>query len=241
MLHFAVQWVDQHPLTWLNGAFPSSYEVDGWALNLSETRLDAKPPMPMTEDEARSGMTPILDTWTAVLEIEQRLVVTFYYLGASLEPDATEGGTAADFATVSATAFDAAVTIQRGTPREPDWSWRDTEATQLARTMCLRPLRNGSRPVADAAYWLATHLKQWADTESAAAARLNVSTAYVKRVRLLGARSHERKVMPNSLELTAQDKEFLNNALEELVRRLHLVESGLPPGERLDLTDGRDP
>ncbi|MFJ3656565.1 hypothetical protein ACIPPR_25085 [Streptomyces nigra] len=240
-LHFAVEWVDQHPVTWLEGAFPASYEVEGWKLTLTETRLAAAPTAPMTEDEARSAVMPLLDTWSAELEVDQRLVVMLYYLGADVEPDTTgTRGTAAsaDFATASATAFDATIVIQRDAPPPPDWSWRDTDVTQAARTMCLRPLRSGTRPIADAAYWLSTHLKKWAaDGDQTAAERLNVSSGYFNKVSQLGARSDERKVSPTSLTLSAEDKASLRSAVEELIRRLHLAESGIPPGQHLDLSD----
>ncbi|MFJ8677349.1 hypothetical protein [Streptomyces sp. NPDC093589] len=239
MLHFAVRWVDQHPLDWLDSAFPTSYAVEGWRLNLREATLEAVPPTPMSVDGARSAIAPILDTWAAALEMEQRLVVMFYYLGAAVEPAATGTGTAvgADFATASITAFDATVAIQRDAPPEPDWSWRETDVTRLARTMCLRPLRNGSRPVADAANWLSTHLEKWAGGPKAAAHHLNVSCKFFDRFAEWAARSCERKVSPNSRTLTTQDKESLKGAVEELIRRLHLVESGLDPGEYLDLSD----
>ncbi|MCX5522511.1 hypothetical protein OG342_06480 [Streptomyces bobili] len=142
-------------MTRLESAFPASYEVEGWKLTLTETRLaaaPAAPAAPMTEDEARSAVMPLLDTWSAELEVDQRLVVMLYYLGAvmlyylgaDVEPDTTgTRGTVAgaDFATASATAFDATIVIQRDAPPPPDWSWRDTGVTQAARTMCLRPLR----------------------------------------------------------------------------------------------------
>ncbi|MEV5489643.1 hypothetical protein AB0L47_16810 [Streptomyces bobili] len=240
-LHFAVEWVDQHPVTWLEGAFPASYEVEGWKLTLTETRLAAAPAAPMTEDEARSAVMPLLDTWSAELEVDQRLIVMLYYLGADVKPDTTgTRGTvaSADFATVSITAFDATIIIQRDAPPQPSWSWRDTDVTKAARTMCLRPLRSGTRPIADAAYWLSTHLKKWAaDGDRTAAERLNVSSGYFDKVSQLGARSDERKVSSASLTLSSEDKEALRSAVEELIRRLHLAESGLQPGQRLDLSD----
>ncbi|MCX4882556.1 hypothetical protein [Streptomyces sp. NBC_00847] len=240
-LRFAVEWVDQHPVTWLEGAFPASYEVEGWKLTLTETKLAAAPAAPMTEDKARSAVMPLLDTWSAELEVDQRLVVMLYYLGADVEPGATDTkGTvaSADFATASAEAFDATVVIQRDAPPQPDWSWRDTEVTKAARTMCLRPLRNGTRPIADAAYWLSTHLKKWAtDGDQTAPERLNVSSSYFNKVSQSGARSDERKVSAASQTLSAQDKESLRRAVEELIRRLHLAESGLHPGRHLDLSD----
>ncbi|MEU1107093.1 hypothetical protein ABZ408_40065 [Streptomyces tibetensis] len=242
-LHFAVDWVDQHPVTWLDGAFPAVYHADGWTLTLSETRLDAVPSTQMSEDEARSAVEPILRTWEAALEVEQRLVVTFFYLVADVEPDVPETGTAAgaDFAGAVGKAFDATVEIERSAPPEPDWSWRDTDVTLSARTACLRPLRNGTRPVPDAAYWLYTHLKTWAGNDvKVAHERLNVSGQYFKRFRMWGANSSERKVASSQLYLTAQQKASLSRVLEELVRRLHLVESGLPPGARLDLADWPD-
>lgn len=238
-LHYAVNWVDQHPVSWLEDAFPASYEVRGWTLTLSEARLDALPSQAMSEDEARSALTPILDTWSAAIEVEQRLVVTFFYLGADVKQDTAGAGTAAsaDFASASGTAFNATVAIRRGTPPEPDWSWRDTDVTRLARSMCLRPLRNRSRTVDDAAYWLSTHLKSWAGSDHAAAQRLNVSSSYFERARQWGARSAERKVSRDSQALTTQEKEQLKSVLEELIRRLHLVESGLAPGRHLDVND----
>lgn len=238
-LHYAVNWVDQHPVTWLEDAFPASYEVGGWTLSLSEARLDAVPSRPMSEDEARSALTPILDTWSAAIEVEQRLVMTFFYLGADVEQETAGAGTAAsaDFASASGTAFDATVAIRRGTPPEPDWSWRDTDVTRLARSMCLRPLRNRSRTVDDAAYWLSTHLKSWAGSDRAAAERLNVSSGYFDRARQWGARSAERKVSRDSQALSMQEKEQLKSVLEELIRRLHLVESDLAPGRHLDVND----
>jgi len=238
-LHYAVNWVDQHPVTWLEDAFPTSYEVGGWTLSLSEARLDAVPSNAMSEDEARSSLTPILDTWSAALEVDQRLVVTFFYLGADVEQDTVGAGavTSTDFASLSGTAFDATVAIRRSTPPEPDWSWRDTDVTRLARSMCLRPLRNRSRTVDDAAYWLSTHLKSWAGSDRAAAQRLNVSSGYFDRARQWGARSAERKVSRDSQALTTQEKEQLKSVLEELIRRLHLVESDLAPGKYLDVDD----
>jgi hypothetical protein len=239
-LHYAVKWVDQHPLTWLKGAFPASYEVDGWALKLNETRLDAVPPGDLAdEDEALATLAPLLDAWAATLEVEERLIMVFQYLGADVECQGDGRGRAsADFATAADTAHDATVAITRSAPPGPDPSWRDTDEASLARSMCLRPLRNGTRPVVDAAYWLATHLERWADgDQKAVATKLNVSTSYYKRARQWGARSKGRKVSSNSLTLSEQEKSSLQAALEELIRRLHLAESGLPPGDRLDLTD----
>lgn len=239
-LHFSVEWVDRHPMTWLEGAFPAEYEVEGWKLTLTDARLDAVPTRPMTEDEARSALTPLLDTWSATLEVDERLIVMLYYLGADVEPGTTgAGGTvaSADCATVSATARDATVAIQRHAPPQPNWSWRDTAVTKAARMNCLRPLRNGTRPIVDAANWLSTHLRAWVEGDGTAAEQLNVSSNYFDKFRELGARSYERKVSPSSLALSAEDKESLRIVVEELVRRLHLAESGLPPGGHLTLSD----
>ncbi|WP_265558485.1 hypothetical protein [Streptomyces hygroscopicus] len=65
---------------------------------------------------------------------------------------------------------------------------------------------------------------------SAVATRLNVSLTYVKMAKQWGARSNERKVSSASTVLRENDKASLKVGLEELVRHLHLVESGLPPG-----------
>ncbi|MET8328662.1 hypothetical protein [Streptomyces sp. NPDC005181] len=101
-LHYAVRWVDQHPLTWLKGAFPASYEVDGWALKLNETRLDAVPPGDLAEDEALATLAPFLDAWAATLEVEERLIMVFQYLGADVERQGDgRGRVSADFATAA--------------------------------------------------------------------------------------------------------------------------------------------
>ncbi|MEY9997506.1 hypothetical protein ABIE67_009625 [Streptomyces sp. V4I8] len=108
----------------------------------------------------------------------------------------------------------------------------------MARTKCLRRLRAGSLPVDNAAYWLATHLEKWAgESDQTAPERLNVSSKYFAEAKEQGARSDERKVSTRALTLTTQDKVSLGSVLEELIRRLHLVESGLDPGDYLDLTD----
>ncbi|GAA2837511.1 hypothetical protein GCM10010441_72340 [Kitasatospora paracochleata] len=237
-LRYSVAWVDQHPLTWVEGAFPADYEVKGWRLQLGESQLEAWPPTPMGEDEARLALLPILSAWAASLEVEHHLIVTFTYLGAEFEPESAVAGEVRVQATdVWTLAFDATVEVQRGTPPEPSWDWQETPAAAAVREVCLRPLRNGTRPVADAAYWLATHLKMWAGGQSQAASRLNVDPAYFERARQQGARSAERKVSNDSVSLTEQQKESLRLVLEDLVARLYLVESGLTPGERLTLTD----
>ncbi|WP_042390598.1 hypothetical protein [Streptacidiphilus melanogenes] len=234
-LHYSVQWVDQHPLSWDEAAFPATYEACGWDLVLSEKRLDASPSTTLTVNEARSQLAPLLAAWAASVEVEHRLIVTFFYLGADVERAEDRGRvTVADFAGSS---DEATAAIRRGAPPVPNWSFQDTDTTSLARTLCLRPMRNGTRPVADAAYWLATHLESWAGSTSAVATRLNVSSAYFGMAKKWGARSDERKVSPNSMALTEGDKASLKVVLEELIRRLHLVESGLPPGDWLDVGD----
>lgn len=238
-LHFAAEWVGRRSPDWLEDAFPARYSVDGWELVLNEKALSAAPPMPMSEDATRSALTPILETWSAELEVEHRLPVIFYYLGADLESAKDTAGTAvvAGAATASAGALDPTVVAKNGTPPEPNLSWRDTEVASLARVMCLRPFRNGARPVADAAYWLSTHLKAWAGSDEGAATQLKVSVNYIKCLGKLGGGSDERKVSRSSRTLTPQDKAWLGEALEELIRRLHLVESGLDPGEHLTRAD----
>ena len=238
-LHFAVNWLSPRPLDWLEDAFPAPYSVEGWNLILNEKTLDATPPMPMSEDAARSALMPMLETWSAALEVEHRLPVMFYYNGADIESTEDAAGTAvaAGVATASVVALDPTVVTKNGTPPEPDLSWQDTEAASLARVMCLRPFRNGTRPVADATYWLFTHLKKWAGSDEDAAARLKVSAQYLKQLGRLSGGSDERKVALSSRTLTPQDKAWLSEALEELIRRLQLVESGRDPGEHLTRAD----
>ncbi|WP_331727351.1 hypothetical protein OG871_40145 (plasmid) [Kitasatospora sp. NBC_00374] len=233
-LRYAVAWSDQHPLSWLEGAFPVTYEVSGWKFELAESRLVAVPPTPMDLDDAREAVLPLLNAWAASLEIDDRLLVTFSYLGADVVSGRSGQVQAAD-AVVAA--FDATVAVQRPSPPAPSWDWLETSVTGAARALCLRPLRSGNRPVVDAAYWLATHLAKWAGSETEAAARLNVSADYMKRARTEGARSDERKVGPGSKTLTAEEKVALARVVEELVRRLHLVESTLSPGEYLTMAD----
>ena len=238
-LHFAVKWLSPRPLDWLEDAFPAPYSVEGWNLLLNEKTLDATPTMPMSEDAARSALMPMLETWSAALEVEHRLPVMFCYDGADIESteDAVGTAVAAGIATASAVALDPTVVTKNGAPPEPDMSWQDTEAASLARVMCLRPFRNGTRPVADAAYWLSTHLKKWAGSDEDAAAWLKVSTQYLKLLGKLSSGSDERKVASSSRTLTPQDKAWLSEALEELIRRLHLVEGGRDPGEHLTRAD----
>ncbi|MCW7940522.1 hypothetical protein AAW14_00120 [Streptomyces hygroscopicus] len=150
-LQYSVQWVDQHPLSWDEAAFPVTYRADGWDLLLSEKRLDASPSTALAVDEARSQLAPLLAAWSASIEVEHRLIVTFFYLGADVERDEDRGGvTVADFAGCSDEATSA---IQRAAPPAPNGSFQDTDTASLARTLCLRPMRNGTRPVADAAYY----------------------------------------------------------------------------------------
>ncbi|MFF5365344.1 hypothetical protein ACFY4I_39150 [Streptomyces scabiei] len=51
------------PVTWLKGAFPTSYKVEGRTLTLNEEKLDAVPSTSMPEDAARSALAQILGTW----------------------------------------------------------------------------------------------------------------------------------------------------------------------------------
>lgn len=235
-LHFAVKWLDQHPLTWLEDAFPATYDVDGWTLTLTDGRLDAAPTADVDEEQALDDLLPRLDAWRAVLEVEHRLIVVFDYLGADLERrEPVEGRASADFAGVQATAYDATVAIERGTPPGPDPLWRDTEWALDARLACLRPVRDGSRQLADAAYWLVTHLHAWSKTDLAA--RLNVSGKYLAQVSKLSGGSPDRKVMKNPRRSSDAERAWLRDAVEELVRRLHLAESGQDPGPYLDLSD----
>ncbi|MET9396105.1 hypothetical protein [Kitasatospora sp. NPDC002965] len=233
-LRYAVAWSDQHPLGWLDGAFPVTYEVRGWKFELAESRLVAVLPTPLDLDNAREMALPFLNAWAASLEVDERLLVTFTYLGADVVSG--ESGQVQEADAVVAT-FGAMVAVQLPSPPAPSWDWLETSATDAARTLCLRPLRNGNRPVVDAANWLATHLTGWAGSESEAASRLNVSVSYMKRARTEGARSDERKVGKESETRTVEEKVALAKVVEELVRRLHLVESSLTPGEHLTLAD----
>ncbi|MEV7123745.1 hypothetical protein [Kitasatospora griseola] len=229
-LRYAVVWSDQHPMSWLEGAFPVSYTVDGWHLSLEESELVAEPSVPMAADEAMEALTPILSAWQASLEITEHLVVTFTYRGA--DPVLVDGGSVLGTDVVAAT-FNASVAVKRPSPPAPSWEWKDTEVTSAARELCLRPVRRGTRTVPDAAYWLLTHLKAWAGSEAKAADRLNVSRSYMKHFRTQGARSSERKVGTGMKVSTEGEKAALAKVLEELVLRLHLVESGLRAGEFL--------
>ena len=233
-LRYGVVWSDQYPLTWLEGAFPASYTVSGWRLDLGESELVAEPPAPMGVDDAVEELAPVLRAWQASLEVSERLLVAFTYRGADPVPGDAGSVLAADALTA---AFNATVDAKRSSPPVPRWDWVDTLATSAAREMCLRPLRRGTRPVADAAYWLATHLASWAGGGARAAGRLNVSKPYMERARAEGARSSERKVSSDMRVLTAEEKAALAKVLEELVLRLHLVESGLSPGALLTTAD----
>jgi len=233
-LNYIVTWIDQHPHQWLDGAFPASYTLGDWELTLTEQLLAATPSNTFrTEEEARSALEPHLYAWSAQLEIEQRLLVSFAFLNADVahEDDRVTVSTAE----VIAVAFNASVEVRRPAPPAPDLTWRDTQVTREVRAACLRPMRNGSRPVVDAANWLATHLKSHFDgDQSRAAAALNVSSSYLEQMRVMAARSSDRKVSSNSLSLTPQDKESLRLAVENLVKRFQLFESGLPPGDPID-------
>ncbi|MFF2148761.1 hypothetical protein [Kitasatospora sp. NPDC058190] len=197
-LRHAVTWVDQHPVVWLTSAFPVSYQVQNWELQLEESRLDATPPAPLDEDEALAAILPILNGWKAFLEVEQRLLVTFRYLGAEPVnlPSPGSGPLQVQAVDILVTVSDAEIEVQHGALPEPSWDWAETAATVPALELCLRPLRNGSRPVVDAAYWLVTHLIQWAEGEKEAADQLNVAGAYFAKVKRLSGRSDERKVGP---------------------------------------------
>lgn len=238
-LHYSVTWVDRHPLSWEDGAFPATYRPNGWTLTLSRTNLHAVPQADLALDEARQELAELLDSWALNLEVEQSLGVMFGYLSADIDQTDRDVGIISCVVSDSAGSVDEeAVRIVRSAPPEPDWSWRDTQAAALARSRCLRPLRNGTRPVFDAGYWLSTHLVDWASSEPEAANRLSVSGSYLSRARVLAARSDERKAAPSGQRsLTEAEKESLRKVLEELVKRLHLVESGLPPGPPLDVSD----
>ncbi|MFI1585551.1 hypothetical protein [Embleya sp. NPDC020630] len=235
-LYYAVTWVDQHTLIWAEDVFPASYEIGDWSLLLSsERRLVATPSMALSTDEAREELRPVLEAWSVSLELEHRMVVEFSYLGADVQrTDSTNELVATDFVE---TTDDACITVGRGELPTPNWSLRETDKISLVRTRCLRPMRMGTRTVPDAGYWLLTHLKEWAGDEAGVKQKLRLSSRYFARVWKWCARSGERKVSPQAIDLTEDQKASLVLVLEELVRRLYLVESGLPPGVELNLAD----
>jgi hypothetical protein len=234
-LHYAVTWVARHPLEWMTEAFPASYNVNGWELQLEERHLTAVPTgVFSSEEDARAALGPILDAWTAQLELDLRLVVAFSFVSASIDHG---DGREVSAAEVAAVAFNATVEIRHGRPPGPDGSWWDTETTRAARYECLRPMRNGNIAVSHAAYWLATHLETWGSDLAGAADKLHVSRSYLGRTKEWGARSSDRKVSLHSQDLTDEQKQSLRESVEELVRRLHLAESNLSPGEYRNLSD----
>ncbi|WP_330351815.1 hypothetical protein [Streptomyces sp. NBC_00582] len=235
-LLYSVTWKDQHPLVWNENAFPVSFNADGWELVLNERTLDAaasSSPYPSVQD-AREALEPKLDAWRAKAELEERVLLEFTFAQATLERLPGElPGVQMD---VAGFVEGESVSVERSSPPAPDWSWRDTPAAQTVRLMCLRPVRQGRRPVADAGYWLSTFLSVWAGGDRAAAQKLKVSRGVIKRLHEVSGWSLERKVGGGSRPLTNVENTFLQAAIEELARRLQLAESDLCPGEFLDVS-----
>jgi hypothetical protein len=228
-LHYAVAWTDQHPLEWGDSAFPATFELPSWQFTLSHDRLEARPIGREFVDEqaARDAVEPLLDGWTSKVEVEQRLQMRFLFLHADIAyPEAGgHGHLELRGAVESAVGLEGTLSmlITRDEAPAPDPSWRDTPACRAARDYCLRPMRAGLRPAPDAAYWLVTHLEHWAGSRAAAAGRLNVSRSLLEELGKLSAL--ERKVTRDGRALTPGERQYLAAGVEELVRRLHVVEN----------------
>jgi len=162
-----------------------------------------------------------------------------WFLDAELVPDvpvALSGRgelTAGDRAGV---AQEAHVVISRSDVPKPTWSGSPSRSARDAREYCLLPLRRQRRSEADAAYWLAEHLRAWADGDvSEAAGRLNVSTSALREMKKLAGRALDRKSAPGNLPLALEERALLARMVEVLVLRLHLYEVGLSDEEYLTL------
>lgn len=227
-------------MQWATGLFPAVMAVSGWRLDVTERRISATPRDRFYDaSDARISLEPKLEAWAAELAIIYRLPMDFVFLDAEMAPDVAVAMTERPELTVSdssgVTATDiASVRIMQETLPTATWNTPPSELARDTREFCLLPLRTQRRTEADAAYWLVELLKEWVGGDLREAAhRLNVSRGYLERMKKLSGHARDRKAARGNEPLTPAEKLELTLMVEEVVRRLHLVEVGESVNEHL--------
>lgn len=246
-LHYAVLWDYQgQRFRFAEACFPVEIDLPDWHVTLNERTLVATPRQAWFADDqtARESLQPHLHGWAAQLELHHHLQMNLQFEFAETVKAATVAMSARATLSLRAAMADPGrgweghrieAIIDRV---DPPTGYVDSRVAREMRELCLRPMRLGQRPVPDAAYWLTSLLTEWATGDlTQAAETLNVSRSALERVKALAGRARQRKVASGSRDLDMDELLYLRRGVEELVQRVHLVESGQPPGPPINRGD----
>jgi hypothetical protein len=245
VVNLRYHFVSRNELDRFGKARPMTLTADDFGLELVDDVLTATPQDHFaTIEEARAGIEPFLDAWSAHARLERaRRVVGFEFEDAKVI-DRTDGSRVyASVARASAAAANAAILVEDGVYPAPPVDFR-TDLVLDAILARLADLDGHRTSITDATYWVVTRVEAAYGSSSGSQVRASAATALGLETRILDdmgrlASQNDpilgRKAKGTPRELTENEKAWMRAAIVLVAKQVGTFNAGIqpPPGKTM--------